>query len=264
MKRVQLFEFEDLSWFPDVIRSGMTRVLGAMHRVTKLHETLANECLQVMDKSDENSILDYCSGSGGAMPEVLEEIQKTNSTITLELSDKYPNKESIKRFSKRDGITYHDESIDASKIERKRPGLKTIVNAFHHMPADSARNILRTAQAQGDTILIYEMAENKIPLLLWWLFLPIGLCIVFLMALILTPFAKGVTLSQIFFTYIIPIIPMCYAWDGQASMPRIYSPADIDKLLEEIGSKEGYEWEFRAAKNRKGKKQGTILLGRTI
>ena len=76
MKRVQLFEFEDLSWFPNILRSGMTRVLEAMHRVTKLHQVLADECLSILDKTGETKILDYCSGSGGAMPGVLKEIHK--------------------------------------------------------------------------------------------------------------------------------------------------------------------------------------------
>lgn len=262
MKRVQLFEFEDLPWFPNSLRAGMTRVLAAMHRATKLHEVLANECIVALEKSGESTILDYCSGSGGAMPKVLEEIRKNNSSINLELSDKYPNKESIMHYSNQIGISYHSESIDASKIGQKRAGIKTIVNAFHHMPPDSARNILKTAQEQGDTILIYEMAENKIPLFLWWLFLPLGLSIVFFMAIVLTPFAKGITFSQVLFTYLVPIIPICYAWDGQASLPRIYSPEDIKNLLSEIGQKENYMWEFRAARNRKEKKQGTLLIGK--
>ena len=262
MKRVQLFEFEDLSWFPNILRSGMTRVLEAMHRVTKLHQVLADECLSILDKTGETKILDYCSGSGGAMPGVLKEIHKKNATITLELSDKYPNQESVNRYATYDTISYHSESIDASKIGQKRLGIKTIVNAFHHMPPNSARSILKAAQEQGDTILIYEMAENKIPLFLWWLFLPLGLSIVFLMAIVLTPFAKGVTFGQVLLTYLIPIIPICYAWDGQASLPRIYSPEDIRTLLSEIGQKEGYSWEFRAVLNRKGKKQGTVLIGK--
>ena len=37
---------------------------------------------------------------------------------------------------------------------------------------------------------------------------------------------------QLFFTYAVPIIPIFFAWDGQASMPRIYSLEDLDELME--------------------------------
>ena len=76
----------------------------------------------------------------------------------------------------------------------------------------------------------------------------------------MTPFVKPLTWRQIVFTYLIPIIPMCYAWDGQASLPRMYTLKDLDELLEGLGS-ESYTWEKGYAKKKNGKKQGTYLLG---
>ena len=51
----------------------------------------------------------------------------------------------------------------------------------------------------------------------------------------MTPLVKPLTWRQIVFTYLIPIIPICYAWDGQASLPRMYTMDDVEVLLPGIG-----------------------------
>lgn len=79
----------------------------------------------------------------------------------------------------------------------------------------------------------------------------------------MTPFVEGLTAKQLLLTYVIPVIPIAYAWDGQASLPRIYSKGDIEIMLSEIGSVENYEWKIKPALNQKGKKQGYVILGKS-
>ena len=80
------------------------------------------------------------------------------------------------------------------------------------------------------------------------------------MVLFMTPFVKPITWQQLVFTYLIPIVPILYAWDGQASMPRIYSMQDMDQLLEGL-STESYFWTKEQAQNEKGKTIGTFVIG---
>lgn len=135
-----------------------------------------------------------------------------------------------------------------------------MLNCFHHMPPIVARKILESAVYNGQPILIYEMAENEIPTWIWALLLPISLPILMLMTLFMTPFVKPLTWQQLVFTYLIPVIPILYAWDGQASMPRMYSFDDLDELLEGLETPEFY-WETGFAKKSNGKKAGTYLVG---
>jgi len=128
------------------------------------------------------------------------------------------------------------------------------------MPPNKAREILKSAQDHKQPLLIYEIAENKLPLLVWWLLLPVSLVILFLMSWFMTPFCKPLSLKQIIFTYLIPIIPICYAWDGQASMPRMYTFKDIESLLNEILDDQ-YQWTMQVAKKDSGKKLGYYVLG---
>ncbi len=57
------------------------------------------------------------------------------------------------------------------------------------------------------------------------------------MALLITPFVRPLTLEQIIFTYLIPIIPFFFAWDGAVSNARTYTIEDMDILLEGIETK---------------------------
>ncbi len=264
MRRIQLFEFEDFSWFPNWLRNCMTNLIVVLQRMMGIPEALAGLIAGIVESKEISRIVDMGSGSGGAMPEVLKILRSKPGLENIELmmTDLYPNKEFIQRFNDtpEEGISYYENPVDATDIATAPEGLKTMVNSFHHMPPKEARKNLKSAQENNQPLLIYELGENNIPLLVWWVLLPISLTILMVMVLFMTPFVKPLTWKQVVFTYLIPIIPICYAWDGQASLPRIYTFADLDKLLDGL-KKENYTWEKGYAKNEKGKKKGTYLMG---
>lgn len=264
MKRIQLFEFEDFSWFPNWLRNCMTNLIVVLQRMLGTSEVLAGLIASIIQDKKIDRIVDMGSGSGGAMPEVLKILRTKQGLERVELimTDLYPNKALIQRFnnSPETGITYYGNAVDATNMETAPEGFKTMINSFHHMPPTEARKILRSAQENQQHVLIYELGENTIPLLVWWVLLPISLAILMVMVLFMTPLVRPLTWEQLVFTYLIPIIPICYAWDGQASLPRMYTFADMDKLLEGL-NKKYYTWEKGYAKNDKGKKKGTYLMG---
>lgn len=138
-----------------------------------------------LKENNLKQIVDLGSGSGGCMPDVLEQLHQTDGLqhVQLLMTDLYPNKKIIEKFAA-DGkpkISYHHSSVNATDLSQVPAGLKTMVNSFHHMPPKEARKILATAKENNEPILIYEMAENKMPLWLWWLLLPISLAILVIM-----------------------------------------------------------------------------------
>jgi len=264
MKRIQLFEFEDFNWFPSWLRVCMTNLIVILQRMIGVPEVLAALIGDVLKRKNISKIVDLGSGSGGAMPDVMASLHKIEELkkASLIMTDLYPSQEMLKKFNSSESVDlrYHEASVDATNIATAPEGLKTMVNCFHHMPPKKAKEILASAQRANQPLLIYEMGENNIPLLIWWLLLPISLVILIIMVLFMTPFVKPLTWRQIVFTYLIPIIPICYAWDGQASLPRMYTLNDLDVLLEGLGS-ENYTWEKGQVKKKNGKKVGTYLLG---
>ena len=250
MKRLQLFEFEDFGWLPDFLRTGMTNLIVVFHKMMKTPEILANEISVLRDELDFDRIVDLGSGSGGAMPFCLEKINEGNqeNPLQLLLSDLHPNKKVVERINNDENhrITYVENSVNATDFKDVPSGLKTMVGSFHHMSPDIARSILISAEENGQPFMVYELAKNTIPTLVWWLFLPLSLLILIIMSLVMTFFVRPLTFSQLFFTFIIPIIPILYAWDGQASLMRTYTFDDVKTL---IGNKENvdYEWEVKDA-----------------
>jgi len=267
MKRIQLFEFEDFSWFPAPIRVGMTNLIMVLHRMLGTSNVLSNLLLQLRKRHHFTQIVDLGSGSGGAMPDVIKKVNACleNESLTLLLTDLHPSVSVVKQINQSDipYLKYSSKAIDATNFIHVPKGLKTMINSFHHMPPKKAKTILREAQKTKSPILIYEMSENFVPLLVWWLFLPISLILLFVMALVMTPFVRHLHWKQLVFTYLIPIIPVAYAWDGQASLVRTYTFTDIELLLKDIKS-ETYKWEIAPVKKENGKKLGYYILGLPI
>ena len=263
MKRIQLFEFEDFNWFPKPIRTGMTNLLVVLHKMFGTHEVLTKLITTVKKNYNFSKIIDLGSGSGGIMPEVIKSLNKEQATdnIKLFLTDLHPNANLVKRINnENEHISYLESSVNATNLNGLPNGLKTMVASFHHMPPEIAKSILKSAQDNKQPFLIYELAENKIPILLWWILLPLSLTILFIMSLFMTLFVKPFTWKQFLFTYPIPIIPICYAWDGQATLLRTYTFKDIEYLIQDFKD-DSYTWEVSQAKKTNGKTLGYYVLG---
>ena len=263
MKRVHLFEFEDYKWFPQWIRNNITKLIVVLHKMMGVEEVLAKLCSEILKDNQIDKIVDLGSGAGGAMPGVLSTLhsQYGLTDTQLLLTDRYPNANTIKSLTESKlPISYNLDSVDATQLDKVPLGLRTMINSFHHMDVGNAKKIIESAQKSKQPLLIYEMAENKIPLFLWWLLLPISLIILIVMVFFMTPFTKPIDVRQLLFTYLIPIIPICYAWDGQASMPRMYTFDDFNELLKGVED-ENYTWKKGRPKNNKGKIVGSYFLG---
>ncbi|MEM1001491.1 MAG: hypothetical protein AAGH46_02455 [Bacteroidota bacterium] len=265
MKRLELFEFEDFNWLPTVIRTGVTNLIKVLHNLIGTRELLSNIVMSCLETTDFKQIVDLGSGSGGPMIAVIQHLnskRKTDKPIKLLLTDKYPNNQIVQRINSLNlpNISYSETSVDAAAIEHTPHGLKTMIASFHHMAPDTAKRILKSAEKSGSPILIYEIAENNIPFIIWLLLLPISLAILILMSLVLTLFVWPLSIAQIIFTYLIPIIPLVYAWDGQASLMRTYTLKDVEEL---IGTehKPDYNWKIQQAKKPNGKKAGYYVFG---
>lgn len=264
MKRIELFEFEDFDWLPNVIRTSITNLIAVFHRWMGTADVIAGLIIELKSKCDFKQIVDIGSGSGGAMPDVIERVNERNpdQPMQLILTDLHPNPRFVAAINdqKLPYVHYHSTSIDASSINQAPKGLKTMIASFHHMKPEIAQQILLSAQRSGSPILIYEIAKNNVPVLIWGLLLPLSLSILIVMTLIMTPFVKRLSLAQVVFTYLIPIIPLIYAWDGQASLMRTYTFEDVETLLAGEPTSD-YQWTIDDAKNAKGKTLGYRIMG---
>lgn len=229
-----------------------------MHKLLGTHQELAELVNKALKYSSKPCIIDLCSGSGGAMIEVAQILKENYQIQNLTLTDLYPNKALVDKLNQENSgnISYISTSIDATNLPSDLIGVRTMVCSFHHMRPDLARNILKSAKDSKQPICIYEISDNSFPIFWWWIALPLN----FLMVFFITPFLRPLTWKQILFTYLIPVIPIFFSWNGAVSNARTYTLENLDILLEGLET-EDYKWE----KGRiTGKVKKLYLLGTPI
>lgn len=234
------------------------RLILVMHDLLGTSDKVADLIAKVLRKSNSSTIIDLCSGSGGPMPEVLNILRNKYDMhdISLTLTDLYPDSKTAEVVNSRDenNITYLPNPVDATQLDVQMGGLITMIGSFHHMRPPEARNILASAQQRGQPVCVFEISDNSTPIWLWWIAFPVN----FVMTFFITPMVRPVTWQQLFFTYVIPIIPLCFGWDGAVSNARTYTLDDLDELLSGIES-DNYKWETGTIE---GKTNQIYLLGR--
>lgn len=259
MKRIHLFEFEDLNWFPNFIRVCMTRYLLLIHKLFGSHPVIKELLSKTLKETGENKIIDLCSGAGGPMIKAHQELRKEEfPDLELKLSDLYPNLKAAEQINsdQLEGVQYVKDSVDATHPQKELDGLRTMVCSFHHMTKENAKAILKDAFDNKQSILIFEISDNSSPKALWWIGIPFNI----LMVLLLTPFVRPFSIQQFVFTYLIPILPLAIAWDGAVSNARTYSQKDLDILTSDLQS-DDYVWEKGIVK---GKGNKLWLVGRPM
>lgn len=247
--RLQLIELEDQKWFPHVIRQGMLDFLRFM--ISKLGAyTPALPLLQeLLERTSQRHITDLCSGAGGGIEGVQQALsQRMGTTVRVTLTDLYPNLEAYKYLQQKSGgaLDFIPEPIDATAVPESITGVRTIFSSFHHFPPPVAQAILQDAVNNRSAIGIFEGASKSwFELGLLWLLFPVVIVVV-------TPFIRPFKFSRLFFTYIIPIIPLGIIWDGTVSLLRIYTPQMLHRMTKEINSP-GYTWRTGKVGARTGK-----------
>jgi len=245
--KLRLFEFEDLSWFPASIREGVTDYLRFVFTRANLYEPVTGILMETLEKTGSGVVLDLCSGSGGTIETIQENIKtRYKRDIHFLLSDKYPNLPAFKfLYQKTNGrIFYVDQSVDATAVPGHIKGFRTIFSGFHHFDEKAARAVLKDAINSNEGIAIFDGGDKNLKMILAIL---IGHPLVFLFC---TPFFKPFRLSRFVFTYLLPIIPLCTIWGGIVSVMRLYKPSELLELAKEVGP--DYTWKSGKLKNRFG------------
>ena len=249
-QRYQLFEFEDLPWFPDFLRHNMMDFLRFAISTLRVYEPIVPLLREIVTKAARPEILDLGSGGGGGIKGVHAALtNQMQQPVPITLSDLYPNIPAFELVKKETAgaIDYVTQPIDATDVPTHYTGCRTIFSAFHHFRPAVAQAILADAAQKRVPIGVFEGASKSyLEIILAILLFPI----VFLVA---TPFMRPFRLSRLVFTYLIPLIPLCTIWDGCVSILRIYTPQHLLKLTQGIPSGH-YTWRAGKVKHKTGLK----------
>jgi SAM-dependent methyltransferase len=263
MKRMELFEFEDSARFPRWLRDHMTAYIGAFHRVFRTAPAVSGLIREVLPGTAEKRVVDLCSGAGGPMLDVARTLRQEPglSDLELVLTDLYPNAQAAAQVAALGDprTRYSTDSVDATRLGAEHRGVRTLVGSFHHLAPDAARAVLLNAAKARQPIVVFEVSDNGPPSWLWWTAIPAG----FILTLLLTPFVRPLSARQLFFTYLVPLLPLFIAWDGAASNGRTYTPADVRELLKDFNDP-GYTFETTTRRVGRLPSPSLIVVGRPV
>ncbi|HEX2935583.1 MAG TPA: hypothetical protein VHO72_09545 [Bacteroidales bacterium] len=254
--RNYLFEFEDLSWFPHVIRESMTDYLRYLITKVDFYRPIVPLIIEGMSKSKANQVIDLCSGGGGAIEQIQHDLKQLSHTdIRIILTDKYPNTNAYAflKAKTKGAISFIDVPVDAADVPFTLKGFRTIFSGFHHFDKSTAKAVLKNAVDAKSGIGIFDGGNKNI---LAIVFILIGHPLVFFL---FTPIFKPFRFSRLFFTYIIPFIPFCTIWDGIVSIIRLYRPNELLQIATEVTPNK-YHWQSGKMKSRHGLSV-TYLIG---
>lgn len=236
MRRRHLFEWGDARWLPVVLRRFMTDQLT--FHASRAFAPVAPLLGESLRRTGYDRIVDLCSGGGGPLPALLstvDEVAGRPNRVTL--TDLHPDAAAFQRAKAEAGeaIDYIDEPVNALACPDSPSGYRTLFTALHHFGPDEVRRILRDAVVRDVPIAAFEVQERR-PVSL--VTLPLAM---FVSSFVLTPFLPGRSLGRLFFTYIVPLAPLCFAWDTFVSCWRTYTPAELGTLAASI-ERDGYHW----------------------
>lgn len=249
MKRRHLFEFEDLDYWPQLLRNYITEMLSTLLVTTDVYASMVPKLAAVLRRTGKRRVVDLCSGSCGvslAMKAALE--RELGEPLELLLSDKFPN---LARFeaasAANERCSFVAEPVDVLEPHPELDGLRTMFTALHHFEPAQVEQILQRAVDDRAPIAILEFTERD----------PKQIAITTVASpitcLVLTPKIRPRTLGRLLCTYLLPIVPLTYGWDSAISALRTYLPEELQAIVARLAGSEGYEWDIgQTERSRKG------------
>jgi hypothetical protein len=164
MKRLDLFEFEDQSWFPRFMRDAATTYLQFISHKLRVHEAMTAMLEELAEHCGCNRVVDLCSGGTGPVVDIAESLYKRNRDFRVVLTDKFPNLPAFRRAQANhlEFIEFESGSIDALNVPPTLTGVRTLFNAFHHFQPEFAKRILANAVEARQGIAIFELSERRL------------------------------------------------------------------------------------------------------
>jgi hypothetical protein len=253
MKRIHFIEIGDQPWCPRAIRRGVTDYCQFVTEMSGYFHPVAPLLAAALRKTGARRVLDLGSGAGGPWLGLLPLLRGMGVDVPVCLSDHDPNLKALERARRLSGgaITYHPKPVDATQVPAELTGFRTMFLAFHHLRPDQARAALADAAAKGQPIAVFDGARPSLWLLPLLLATP-------LRVLLATPFIRPFRWSRLFWTYLVPALPLVLLFDQVVSLLRMYS---VPELRDLVAGLDQYHWDAGTVRAKPIPVQLTYLIG---
>ncbi len=254
MRRLDISEIHESAWFPQRLRDLVTDSLQFVLNGIRFYEPISDRLSAAVNSARANHVIDLCSGGAGPWLWLYSVLRAgARRDLQIVLTDKYPNLaafENARRVSM-GAISYSAEPVEAAHIPAQLSGFRTLFSSLHHFSPEEIVAMLQDAANQRQGFGAFEGAQRRAKTVAGIVLMPIG-------AVIAAPFVRPFRISRIFWSWILPVIPLVLWVDGILSCLRAYSPAEMVALCERVTAP-GYVWDAGNASGGLGRV--TYLLG---
>jgi SAM-dependent methyltransferase len=236
MKRIHLIEIADEEWCPLSIRHAVTDYCRFVGELPGAYTPVVPLLARALQRTGARRVLDLGSGAAGPWLRLQPLLRESGVEVTVCLSDHNPDLVAFERARHRlpQALTFHPRPVDAAQVPLELSGFRTMFSAFHHLRPEQARAVLADAMARGEGIGLFEGGDRSLLTLGGLLGTPV-------VVLLVAPFIKPFRWSRLFWTYIIPVLPLVLLFDVIVSCLRLYS---VTEMREMTAGLDGYEWEI--------------------
>jgi hypothetical protein len=256
MPRINCPEFEDQTWFPNLLRNMLTDYLQFMYFKSGIFDPIIPLLKRALAETGSGRLVDLCSGGAGPVPYLQQRLAAQGVMVDATLTDKFPNLTAFRRIcaAASGRLNFVEQSVDASAVPDDLTGFRTLFTAFHHLPPELAQKVLSDAVKRRQGIGVFEVNERSAAAFFFNLLTP-------LFVLLATPFIKPRRWQRFLLTYVLPVAPLVTMWDGFASNLRTYSLTELERMTAAIPVAPGaYIWEIGRIRARSGRRI-TYLIG---
>lgn len=232
MRRIHLFELEDLRWLPHGLRDAITDFLQqAVVLRQRVYDPAVPLLADLLRSSGQDTVVDLCAGGTGPWVALKPRLEASVGRFTLVFTDRYPNLAAFDRVARVLGderVRFETAPVDATAVPSRLSGVRTLFTSFHHFRPEDARRILADAFEQRTPICVFEFTGRRLvsalgiaviaPALVW-----LGM-----------PRLRPLTWPRLLFTYLVPLIPLAVAWDAAVSYLRTYRAAELEAMTSDL------------------------------
>jgi hypothetical protein len=254
MRRLNIPELHESRWFPQGLRDLVTDSLQFILNMIRFYDPVSERLRAAVNRAGADRVIDLCSG--GAGPWLwLHSVLCVGAARDLQivLTDKYPNLAAFEnaRRASSGAISYSAEPVEAARIPPQLSGFRTVFSSLHHFSPAEVVAMLQDAANQRQGFGAFEGAQRRAKTMAGLVLMPVA-------AVIAAPFVRPFRLSRLFWSWILPVIPLVLFVDGVLSCLRAYSPAEMFAMCERVAAP-GYVWDAGDASG--GLARVTYLLG---
>ena len=253
MRRLHLFELEDQPWVPAAIRDGATDLLDLLFTHLDIYGGVAPQLEAALTASGTDRAVDLCSGGGGGTLAVVRGLLTRGQSVSVTFTDRYPNAAAITRIARLGDtrLTYLPDPVDAMGAGGALPGVRTCAGALHHFRPHEVQAFLAALVARRQSLVVFDVAASplmrRMPVAVVPFVMMANLPLLFAGALVMMPLVRPVRIGRLAWTYLLPAVPLLFAWDGTVSALRAYTPEELLELARAVPGGDGYQWRAATA-----------------